>query len=216
MPTLGIWCLCVTTMSVAADAVAAYCASADYAGLAQYCENFELDLRHTEDLTASVGIYKVHLAAYLLRNDLDRARFLWKRLPAEVKADPELQAIWAVGKAMWQQKHAEVHAKAAAFAWSAPFVAPLVGTLQAQYLQTTFTQLGVAYATVTAETLSAKLGVPAAKVHELANAAGWTADAVSGAYKPVQPEGESHHTVKLEQLQTLTAYVSHLEQEIRA
>eukprot|EP00320_Phaeocystis_rex_P014269 CAMPEP_0119079104 /NCGR_PEP_ID=MMETSP1178-20130426/104866_1 /TAXON_ID=33656 /ORGANISM="unid sp, Strain CCMP2000" /LENGTH=203 /DNA_ID=CAMNT_0007061601 /DNA_START=21 /DNA_END=632 /DNA_ORIENTATION=- len=203
-------------MSVAADAVAAYCASEDYAGLAQYCENFELDLRHTEDLTTSVGIYKVHLAAYLLRSDLDRARFLWKRLPAEVKADPELQAIWAVGKAMWQQKHAEVHAKASAFAWSAPFVAPLMGSLREQYVERTFAELGVAYATVTAETLAAKLGVAEARVHELANAAGWTADAVSGAYKPVQPDGEREHTVKLEQLQTLTAYVSHLEQEIRA
>ena len=109
---------------MAASEVAAYCASADYSGLAQYCENFELDLRHTDvDLTASVGIYQVHLAAYLLQGELDRARFLWKRLPNEVKADTELQAMWAVGKAMWQQKHAEVHAKAAAFAWSDPFVA---------------------------------------------------------------------------------------------
>lgn len=158
----------------------------------------------------------MHLAAYLLRDELDSARFLWKRLPTEAKADPELQAMWAVGTAMWRHKHAEVHAKAAAFAWSSPFVAPLMATLQAQYLQRVFTQLGVAYATVSAESLANKLGVPAARVHELANAAGWTADAVSGAYKPVQPEGESQHTVKLEQLQTLTSYISHLEQEIRA
>ena len=48
---------------MAAAEIAAYCASSDYAGLSQYCENFELDLRHTEvDLTASVGVYKVHLA----------------------------------------------------------------------------------------------------------------------------------------------------------
>ena len=110
----------------------------------------------------------------------------------------------------------QVNAKAAAFAWSDPFVAPLMASLQAQYLQRIFTQLGVAYATVSAESLAAKLGVPAARVRELANAAGWTADAVSGAYKPVQPEGEGQHTVKLEQLQTLTSYISHLEQEIRA
>ena len=50
--------------------------------------------------------------AYLLRDELDSARFLWKRLPNEVKADPELQAMWAVGTAMWQQKHAEVGAAA--------------------------------------------------------------------------------------------------------
>ena len=50
---------------MAAAEIAAYCASSDYAGLSQYCENFELDLRHTEvDLTASVGVYKVHLATH--------------------------------------------------------------------------------------------------------------------------------------------------------
>ena len=141
----------------------------------------------------------MHLAAYLLRDELDSARFLWKRLPTEAKADPELQAMWAVGVAMWQHKHAEVHAKAAAFAWSSPFVAPLMATLQAQYLQRIFAQLGVAYATVSAQSLATKLGVPAARVHELANAAGWTADAVSGAYKPVQPEGENQHTATLAQ-----------------
>ena len=50
----------------------------------------------------------MHLAAYLLRDELDSARFLWKRLPTEAKADPELQAMWAVGTAMWRHKHAEV------------------------------------------------------------------------------------------------------------
>ena len=50
----------VANRAMAAAEIAAYCASSDYAGLSQYCENFELDLRHTEvDLTESVGIYKV-------------------------------------------------------------------------------------------------------------------------------------------------------------
>jgi COP9 signalosome complex subunit 8 len=201
---------------MASDAITAFCASSDYLGLAQYCENFELDLRHTEvDLATSVGVYKVHLVAYLLLSDLDRARFLWKRLPEEVKADTELQALWAVGKAMWQHQHSGVQAAASAYAWSTPFVAPLMNTLQTQYLERIFGQMSNAYATVTAETLATKLGVPTAKIHELANAAGWTADAVSGAYKPLQAESESQHTVKLEQLQQLTSYVSHLEQEIR-
>ena len=147
---------------MASDAITAFCASSDYLGLAQYCENFELDLRHTEvDLATSVGIYKVHLVAYLLLSDLDRARFLWKRLPEEVKADTELQALWAVGKAMWQHQHSGVQAAASAYAWSTPFVAPLMNTLQTQYLERIFGQMSNAYATVTAETLATKLGAHA-------------------------------------------------------
>ena len=88
-------------------------------------------------------------------------------------------------------------------------------TLHEQYLKRSFTQIGAAYATVSAESLAEKLGVPVAKVHEFASAAGWTADAVSGFYKPLQPESDKQQSVKLEQLQKLTNYVAHLEQEVR-
>ena len=207
---------------MAAAEIAAYCASSDYAGLSQYCENFELDLRHTDvELTTSRGVYKVHLLSYLLQDQLDRARFLWKRVPEEIKSsDAELQALWAVGKAMWQTDHrlALQQSTAPAFAWSGPLVATLINALHEQYLKHSFTQIGTAYAAVSAESLAEKLGVPVATVHDFASAAGWTADAVSGFFKPLQPESEKqqkHQSVKLQQLQQLTNYVAHLEQEVR-
>jgi len=206
-------------MQAPEEAVGAFVTSGDHAGLAQYCENFELDLRHSDvELITSRGIYKVHLLSYLLQGQLDRARFLWKRVPEEIKsADAELQAVWAVGKAMWQTDHrlAVQQSAASAFAWSGPLVATLINTLHEQYLKHSFTQIGAAYATVSAESLAEKLGVPVAKVHEFASAAGWTADAVSGFYKPLQPESDKQQSVKLEQLQKLTNYVAHLEQEVR-
>ena len=65
-------------MQAPEEAVGAFVTSGDHAGLAQYCENFELDLRHSDvELITSRGIYKVHLLSYLLQGQLDRARPSW-------------------------------------------------------------------------------------------------------------------------------------------
>lgn len=41
----------------------------------------------------------------LLANDLNRARFLWKRA-GKLQKDNELQALWEVGKALWRKDRA--------------------------------------------------------------------------------------------------------------
>ena len=135
----------------------------------------------------SVGVYKVHLLAYMLTEQLDSARFLWKRIPAELKGgDAELRALWAIGTAMWQKDHAGMMAALSAHAWSPPLVAQLASALLSAQLERSFAALG-AYSSIPAAKLAAKLGVPVAKVEELAAAHSWTADAVTGALKPCSP-----------------------------
>ena len=74
--------------AMAAAEIAAYCASSDYAGLSQYCENFELDLRHTEvDLTESVGIYKVD-DAFTCTPTLPRPALLSRHAPSPALSPP--------------------------------------------------------------------------------------------------------------------------------
>eukprot|EP00966_Prymnesium_polylepis_P249255 5762550-Prymnesium_polylepis.2 len=67
----------------------------DIAGTAALCESFELDLCHSDETQPiSLTVYKVHLLAYLLTNQVNAARFLWKRLAPEIRADAELAALW--------------------------------------------------------------------------------------------------------------------------
>lgn len=149
--------------SVLAD-IEMLASAGDFASLARHCEAFELDLRHTEEpQPVSVAVYKVHLMAYLLTEQVDAARFLWKRMPAGTHAlDPELAAIWEVGKQMWQKQPAGVQAALRSVPWSQPLVASLAARLQADTLQNSFKQMGAAYNTVAAPVLAQRLGARSA------------------------------------------------------
>ena len=47
----------------------------DVEALVAYCESFELDLGHVDlPVEVSLSVFKIHLAAYLLLEQLDAAR----------------------------------------------------------------------------------------------------------------------------------------------
>jgi len=185
--------------------------------LVEYCENFELDLKHAGlAVEASLAVYKVHLASYLLCNQLDNARFLWKRIePGPRDSEPELCAIWAVGKAMWVKDHALTQSAITGFSWSPPLMGMLMERLQREHLKRCFEDSVRAYSVVSAASLSRTLGVPVETVHQMANAAGWTTDAESGAYVPCAAETVPTKPALAETLSRLTDYVAFVERELK-
>lgn len=77
----------------------------DYASLAKKLENQEL-----ESGGASPQVYGQLLAIYLLFNDLISAKFLWKRIPSNVKEEnSELSIVWLVGKLLWKRNYTEIY-----------------------------------------------------------------------------------------------------------
>lgn len=79
----------------------------DYASLAKKLENQELE---SPNGRASPEVYGQLLAIYLLFNDLTSAKFLWKRIPPEIKSsNEELSLIWLVGKLMWKRNYSEIY-----------------------------------------------------------------------------------------------------------
>ncbi|RXN29076.1 COP9 signalosome complex subunit 8 [Labeo rohita] len=78
----------------------------------------------TQELEAPGGIatpqvYSQLLVLYLLHNDMNNARYLWKRIPQAIKAaNPELAAIWAVGQRIWQRDFPGIYTAIAAYQWS--------------------------------------------------------------------------------------------------
>lgn len=79
----------------------------DYASLARKLETQELE---SPAGRASPQVYGQLLAIYLLFNDLTSAKFLWKRIPNEIKEEnSELSIIWSVGRRMWTKDYAEVY-----------------------------------------------------------------------------------------------------------
>ena len=53
------------------------------------------------------------------------------------------------------------------------------------------------------------------KVSELADAAGWTSDAETGAYVPASVEEPAGKVELMAQLKVLTDYVAHVEKEVK-
>ncbi|KAA0715796.1 Tripartite motif-containing protein 54 [Triplophysa tibetana] len=78
----------------------------------------------TQELEAPGGIatpqvYSQLMVLYLLHNDTNNARYLWKRIPQAIKtANPEMAAIWAVGQRIWQRDFPGIYSAIAAFQWS--------------------------------------------------------------------------------------------------
>jgi COP9 signalosome complex subunit 8 len=201
----------------AKDALLALAAGDDIPALVAAAEEFELDLGHeTLSDEVSLSLYTIQLAAYLLTEQLELARHLWRRLPSEKReTHAEICALWEVCRSMWQQDHAAVQSGIAAFGWS-PLMAPLMARLQVDALVRGFAICSQAYCRVTAAHLSTVLGVPEARVHELAEKAGWTVDAEEpGVYLPVAPEVPPETIELPAQLEKLTNYVAHIEKELR-
>ncbi|XP_039310936.1 uncharacterized protein LOC105194652 isoform X2 [Solenopsis invicta] len=68
------------------------------------------DQQRTAPKAISAQAYMRLLAIYLHQNDLCNAKYLWKRIPADMKtAHEELGRVWTVGQCMWQRNWPAVH-----------------------------------------------------------------------------------------------------------
>ncbi|KAF7709799.1 hypothetical protein HF521_016649 [Silurus meridionalis] len=89
-----------------------------YEKLLEQCETQELE---APGGIATPQVYCQLLSLYLLHNDMNNARYLWKRIPQAIKtATPELAAIWTVGQCIWQRDFPGIYSAIAAHQWSEP------------------------------------------------------------------------------------------------
>ncbi|XP_044729676.1 COP9 signalosome complex subunit 8 [Chrysoperla carnea] len=66
----------------------------------------------------SVQVYAQLLAVYLYQNDLCNAKYLWKRIPQNVKnTHSELLQIWSVGQHMWKRDYQSTYSTLSTTTW---------------------------------------------------------------------------------------------------
>ncbi|TNN53543.1 COP9 signalosome complex subunit 8 [Liparis tanakae] len=88
----------------------------NYDKLLEQCEAQEIE---APGGVATPQVYAQLLSLYLLHNDMNNGRYLWKRIPQAIKsANPELPSIWAVGQRIWQRDFPGIYTTIAAFQWS--------------------------------------------------------------------------------------------------
>ncbi|XP_061548326.1 COP9 signalosome complex subunit 8 [Phycodurus eques] len=182
-------------------------------------ENFDklLEQCETQELEAPGGIatpqvYAQLLALYLLHNDMNNARYLWKRIPQAIKAaNPELAAIWTVGQHIWQRDFPGIYSSIAAYQWSETILT-VMEALQESTRQRAYRLVAQAYTSINAEDFAAFVGYSVEEAVKGVVNQGWQADPTTRMVMPKKPDPPPVSSVPNEQqLARLTDYVAFLE-----
>ncbi|KAL3701922.1 hypothetical protein R1sor_019944 [Riccia sorocarpa] len=182
-----------------------------YTDLADLLDNLEL-----EKAASGTGIppdwpYAIHLLAHVIVDDLNSARFVWKRIPAPAKQNnPELAAAWNIVKCLWTHQHAAVHEALRSYSWS-PEVQQVVSAIAEDYSRKVLKLLYTAYSTISVADAAGFLGMTEQEVINYTIEHGWTLDPVAKMLTVRPTVTTVEQKTDASQLQSLTEYVFHLE-----
>ncbi|XP_076765328.1 COP9 signalosome subunit 8 [Xylocopa sonorina] len=162
---------------------------------------------------APAQTYAQLLAVYLYQNDLCNAKYLWKRIPADLKSgSAELGQIWVVGQRMWQRDWPAVHVALNAD-WSED-VSNIMAALKDNVRERAITLISKAYSSLGLTVFASMTGLALEEARRVAIERGWTVDGTM--VQPCKIEKEdsnlaSEVCLTEDQLQKLTQFVSFLE-----
>ncbi|XP_043256399.1 COP9 signalosome complex subunit 8 [Colletes gigas] len=162
---------------------------------------------------ARTQTYAQLLAVYLYQNDLCNAKYLWKRIPANLKTrSTELKQIWVVGQRMWQRDWHAVHA-ALNVEWSKD-VSDIMAALKDNVRERAMVLISKAYSSLDINVFASMTGLALEEARQMATERGWTVDGTM--VQPCKIEKEECNRVSEvclteDQLHKLTQFVSFLE-----
>ncbi|XP_005997464.1 COP9 signalosome complex subunit 8 isoform X2 [Latimeria chalumnae] len=177
--------------------------------LLEQCEDQELE---APGGVATPQVYGQLLALYLLNNDTNNARYLWKRIPTAIKsANPELGGIWTVGQRIWQRDFPGIYTSIGALQWSEA-IQPIMEALKDATRRRAFGLVAQAYTSISADDFAAFVGLPVEEAVKGVLEQGWQADPATRMVIPKKPDPLPVALIPNEQqLARLTDYVAFLE-----
>eukprot|EP00670_Eutreptiella_braarudii_P010623 CAMPEP_0174307286 /NCGR_PEP_ID=MMETSP0810-20121108/1020_1 /TAXON_ID=73025 ORGANISM="Eutreptiella gymnastica-like, Strain CCMP1594" /NCGR_SAMPLE_ID=MMETSP0810 /ASSEMBLY_ACC=CAM_ASM_000659 /LENGTH=198 /DNA_ID=CAMNT_0015414291 /DNA_START=109 /DNA_END=705 /DNA_ORIENTATION=+ len=176
------------------------------------CEAYELEMfsKNPSFSDTNVWFYLGFLFGYLITDDVNNARFLYKRMKDAVKTDVEIQATWAIAKCIWNHKLPEAHAMAVAHSWQ-PQSKVFVGALQDALQQRTLKLYSTAYSNIAIADLAQALGCDDAQAVSMAQSKGLV-QGVDGGYviwKDTKAEHKTLASSDITGLETLKKLAQH-------
>ncbi|XP_029462345.1 COP9 signalosome complex subunit 8 [Rhinatrema bivittatum] len=183
--------------------------SVSFRKLLEQCEDQELE---APGGIATPQVYGRLLALYLLHNDMDNARYLWKRIPPAIRsANSELGGIWSVGQRIWQRDYPGIYTSISAQPWSEN-IQSIMEALKDATRRRAFELVSHAYTSISADDFAAFVGLPVEDAVKGVLEQGWQADSVTRMVMPKKPESAPVALIPNEQqLARLTDYVAFLE-----
>lgn len=149
----------------------------NYASLAFDLENQEL----TTSGKCSDRIYAQLLAVYLLNNDLQNAKFLWKRIPEQTKnSSSDLKEIWKIGKLLLQRKTSQVYPLIDSYQWP-NFLVNIVKELKEETMKQTLNLIQKSYSYISIDAFKKMLYITSdEQLLEILSTMGWQLDGDEG------------------------------------
>eukprot|EP00898_Chlorokybus_atmophyticus_P001673 jgi/Chlat1/2506/Chrsp175S02372 len=210
------------------EAVDALLAAGDLDAIAPHLDDLELRLAAQAATGASPQAdwpWALHLVAHLLRKDRCAARFLWRRMPAQLRERPregsQIQLVGEVVRAAWRRDRATLlHAIACALSTEKDArLAMLLQALAECERSAAFELACRAYSTISIDNCSRMLALSPEQAVAYATERGWVTDEAAGMLLVRMPAKDCSQQVRLDRhnedidgLRHLTQYVVHLEQ----
>ncbi|KAK9817679.1 hypothetical protein WJX72_000567 [[Myrmecia] bisecta] len=172
----------------------------------------ELELQSADFDVPDNWPHAAHMLGHMYNGDLVDARFVWKRLPEAAKQTAEVQAALTLLQCLWSKDYEGTWAALSSHAWNPP-VSGLVGGLALKTREHIFELLTRAYSHIPTSKAAALLGLPEQETLQLVQQQGWEHDPATAVLKVHQPPVRPGDRTSLDDLQRLTEYVAHLEQD---
>nr|AAO85511.1 CSN8 [Nicotiana benthamiana] len=155
--------------------------------------------------------YTIHLLGHIYNNDINSARFLWKKIPAALKEGrPEVVAVWRIGQKLWTRDYVGVYEAIREFSWT-PEVQPIVASFAELYRKRMFELLLSAYSTISPQDTAQFLGMNENDATNYVLQQGWVLDPASQMLTVKKQAVVTEQKLDPSKLQRLTEYVFHLE-----
>eukprot|EP00252_Welwitschia_mirabilis_P014834 TRINITY_DN32871_c0_g1_i1.p1 TRINITY_DN32871_c0_g1~~TRINITY_DN32871_c0_g1_i1.p1 ORF type:complete len:198 (-),score=28.51 TRINITY_DN32871_c0_g1_i1:183-776(-) len=182
-----------------------------YEDIANICDELEFQLAAKGIKDHDGWPYSIHLLGHIYVQDINSARFLWKRIPTHIKENQqEVSAVWKIGQCIWTRNHAGVHTALHDFDWS-PEVKPIIAAFSENYTKKMFNLLLSAYSTISVTDTAQFLGMSNEDAVSYAVQQGWILDSASQMLTVKKIPTIVDQIIDSNKLQNLTEYVFHLE-----
>lgn len=172
-----------------------------------------LEKQELEDSIKDPQLYNEFFAAYLFLDDLNSARFLWKRIPDLVKVgNKELDQMYKVFTCLWKNEIPEFF-KIIEFEWSKS-VAEVMFELKERIQMETVHLIGNAYNSIFEDKFAEMTNQTSEQIIETCKNLNWEVQSgpIPRLILPKKMPAETMKTLNAEdQLYKLTGYVSFLE-----
>eukprot|EP00126_Sphaerothecum_destruens_P000117 Sdes_comp10145_c0_seq1m1758 len=187
-----------------------YIRSANYKSLIQICEELELDERLFPKCQLTPQLYAYLLAGYLIEGQLENGRFLWKRIPANLKNTAYLESIWCLGEQLWKKDYENFHKQVKTLSWPL-FLEPVIEFLTSRIRTNTIELISRAYSDIYVENAANLLGLSQTQCIELACHHSWKYDKENALLFPSFEEKKTFVSTNYDFVKDISQYILHME-----